>query len=516
MTLSSTTGAEIVRLEGVTKRFPGVLANDRVDLSIMGGEIHAIVGENGAGKSTLMKILYGLYRPDSGTIYLRGAKQSIDGPGRAVALGIGMVHQHFMLIPAFTVTENIILGHEPSRTFLNFKKVATHIGELCRKYGFSLDPGAPVSSLSVGEQQRVEILKVLYRGADVLILDEPTAVLVPQEVAELFNNLRALKAAGKTIIFISHKLDEVLEIADRVSVLRQGRMVGTVEAARTDKRALAEMMVGRPVLFDLTKPQVTPGDVLLDVSGLTVPGRGTRPVVNAASFKVRAGEVYGIAGVEGNGQTELIEAVMGLRKPIAGAVHLQGQAATGLTPGELRRRGLAFIPEDRHKRGLVLPMTIWENLILGFHRDPGFSKPSGLNLKSIMSHSNEMKKRFDIRLSRLENPVLALSGGNQQKVILAREFSHDPRVIIASQPSRGLDIGATEFVHQQILKAKGAGKAVLLLSADLEEVMSLADRIGVIYNGEIVAELAADQVTPQELGLYMTGGKRQTREGVPA
>ncbi|MHB0885544.1 MAG: ABC transporter ATP-binding protein [Bacillota bacterium] len=510
------TGAEIVRLEGVTKRFPGVLANDRVDLSIQGGEIHAIVGENGAGKSTLMKILYGLYRPDSGTIYLRGAKQSIDGPGRAVALGIGMVHQHFMLIPAFTVTENIVLGHEPSRTFLNFKKVGTHIGELCRKYGFNVDPGALVSTLSVGEQQRVEILKVLYRGADVLILDEPTAVLVPQEVAELFNNLRALKAAGKTIIFISHKLDEVLEIADRVSVLRQGRMVGTVKAARTDKRALAEMMVGRPVLFDLAKPSVTPGDVFLEVDGLTVPGRGARPVVDAASFKVRGGEVYGIAGVEGNGQSELIEAVMGLRKPSAGAVHLQGQPATGLTPGELRRRGLAFIPEDRHKRGLVLPMTIWENLILGFHRDPGFSKPSGLNLKAIMSHSNEMKKRFDIRLSRLENPVLALSGGNQQKVILAREFSHDPMVIIASQPSRGLDIGATEFVHRQILEAKGAGKAVLLLSADLEEVMSLSDRIGVIYNGKIVAELAADEVTPQELGLYMTGGKRQTGEGVPA
>ncbi len=514
--MTPSTGAEIVKLEGITKRFPGVVANDRVDLTVNAGEIHAIVGENGAGKSTLMKILYGLYRPDAGSIYLRGTKQSIDGPGRAVALGIGMVHQHFMLIPAFTVTENIILGHEPNRAILNLKQVGTHIGELCRRYGFTLDPGACVATLSVGEQQRVEILKVLYRGADVLILDEPTAVLVPQEVAELFNNLRALKAAGKTIIFISHKLDEVLEIADRVSVLRQGRMVGTVEAARTDKRALAEMMVGRPVLFNLAKTDVAPGDVLLDVEGLTVPGRGARPVVNAASFKVRAGEVYGIAGVEGNGQTELIEAIMGLRKPSGGTVRLQGQPVTGLTPGELRRHGLAFIPEDRHKRGLVLPMTIWENLILGFHRDPGFSRPSGLNLNSIMSHANEMKKRFDIRLSRLDNPVLALSGGNQQKVILAREFSHDPKVIIASQPSRGLDIGATEFVHQQILEAQGAGKAVLLVSADLEEVMSLANRIGVVYNGEIVAELAADQVTPQELGLYMTGSKRQSREGVPA
>jgi len=514
--LTRTTEAEIVKLEGISKRFPGVLANDRVDLTVQAGEIHAIVGENGAGKSTLMKILYGLYRPDAGAIYLRGQRQSIDSPGRAVALGIGMVHQHFMLIPAFTVTENVILGHEPSRAYLDLKRVGARVAELCQRYGFSLDPGARVATLSVGEQQRVEILKVLYRGADVLILDEPTAVLVPQEVSELFANLRALKAAGKTIIFISHKLDEVLEIADRVSVLRQGRMVGTVEAARTDKRSLAEMMVGRPVLFNLAKPNVTPGEVLLEVDGLTVPGRGARPVVNGVSFKVRAGEVYGIAGVEGNGQAELIEAIMGLRAASRGAVRLQGQPVTGLPPGELRRRGLAFIPEDRHKRGLVLPMTIWENLILGFQREPGFSRPSGLHLNAIMSHSDQLRRRFDIRLSRLENPVLALSGGNQQKVILARELSHDPRVIIASQPSRGLDIGATEFVHQQILEAKGARKAVLLVSADLEEVMSLSDRIGVIYNGEIVAELAGDQATPQELGLYMTGGKGKAGEGVPA
>ncbi|HEY3316138.1 MAG TPA: ABC transporter ATP-binding protein [Bacillota bacterium] len=514
--MTPTTGAEIVRLEGVTKRFPGVLANDRVDLTVNTGEIHAIVGENGAGKSTLMKILYGLYRPDAGAIHLRGQKASIDTPGRAVALGIGMVHQHFMLIPAFTVAENIVLGHEPTRAWLNFGRIQADIAELCKKYGFALDPGAFVSTLSVGEQQRVEILKVLYRGAEILILDEPTAVLVPQEVEELFANLKALKASGKTIIFISHKLDEVIEIADRVSVLRQGRMVGTVEAATTDKRTLAEMMVGRPVLFNLTKPQVAEGDVLLEADGLTVPGRGARPLVNRASFKVRGGQIYGIAGVEGNGQTELIEAIMGLRKLSAGAVRVAGQAATGLSPAELRQRGLAFIPEDRQKRGLVLPMTIWENLILGFQRNPTFSKPSGLKFAAIMSHSEELRKRFDIRLSNLGNPALALSGGNQQKVILAREFAHDPKVIIASQPTRGLDIGATEFVHQQILAAKGAGKAVLLVSADLEEVMSLADRIGVIYNGQIVTEIPADQATPQELGFYMTGGKRQAGEGATA
>lgn len=498
-------GEPAIRLLNVSKRFPGVVANDGVSLDVLPGEIHALVGENGAGKSTLMKILSGLYQPDGGEIRLNGRPVRIDSPRRAAKLGIGMVHQHFMLIPRFNVTENIILGYERARPGrLDLRRAAAEVTGLCRQYGFDLDPLAAVSGLSVGQQQRVEILKVLYRGAQIIILDEPTAVLVPQEVEELFANLRSLKARGKTILFISHKLDEVLAIADQVSVLRRGKLIGTVPAAGTTRTALAEMMVGRPVFLQLEKPPAQPREARIEVQNLTVRGSGGRPAVNGVSLSVRSGEIYGLAGVEGNGQTELIEALIGLR-PASGKVVIDGRNVTNSRVGDIRRAGVAFIPEDRHKRGLILPMTIWENAILGFHRQARFRRGPFLNAKPIMAQAAELARRFDIRLSSLRDPIHALSGGNQQKVIVAREFGGQPRVLIAAQPTRGLDIGAAEFVRDQILRARNEGQAVILVSADLEEILSLSDRIGVMFNGRIVAELPPADATPELLGLYMTG-----------
>jgi len=512
------TGTEtVIQLKGITKRFPGLVANDNISLEIARGEIHAIVGENGAGKSTLMKILTGLYQPDAGEIYLNGNRVAINDPRKAIALGIGMVHQHFMLIPRFTVLENIILGSEPARGGVIKEEEARRLVEdLCRRYDFKLEPGAAVSDLSVGQQQRVEILKVLYRGAQILILDEPTAVLAPQEVKELFVNLRNLKAQGKTIIFISHKLDEVLEIADRISVLRRGRLVGTVAAHSTDKRQLSEMMVGRPVFLKMEKEQATTGQERLRVVDLTVLGSLGRPAVRRVSFRVLAGEIYGIAGIEGNGQSELIEAIVGLRKISAGQVFIQGQLINEKSVREIRDLGVGYIPEDRHHRGLVLPMTVWENAVLGLHRLADFSRPSRLLFRNIFAHTERLVREFDIRLSSVDLPVRNLSGGNQQKVILAREMSRNPGLIVASQPTRGLDIGATEFVHKQLIKARDEGRAVLVVSADLEEVLSLSDRVGVIYNGELVAEFRPEEVTPEEIGHYMLGTKTRTQEEVGA
>ncbi|MCL6431275.1 MAG: ABC transporter ATP-binding protein [Anaerolineae bacterium] len=503
----------IVELKGITKRFPSVVANDRVDLSVLPGEIHAVVGENGAGKSTLMRVLYGLYQPDAGEIFVRGRRRVIDNPRRAVSLGIGMVHQHFMLIPRFTVLENVILGYEPSTAgLLRLRRAEERVGELCRLYGFALKLRAPVSTLSVGEQQRVEIIKVLYRGADILILDEPTALLVPQEVEELFANLRRLKQQGKTIIFISHKLDEVLKIADRVTVLRRGRVMGTVPAAGTTKGHLAELMVGRPVLFRVEKAPVTPGEELLRVEGLKVAGPHGRPVVNGVSFAVRAGEIYGLAGVEGNGQLELLEALMGLRPVAAGRVAVAGRDATGLSTREIRLMGVAYIPEDRQKRGLVLPMTIWENIVLGAHRERRFLRGPLLKFTAMLPYAQGLAKQYDVRIASLFMPALALSGGNQQKVIVAREFGRAPRVLVAAHPTRGLDVGAMEFVWQRLLEARAGGQAIFLISADLEEILSLSDRIGVIYNGRLVAEFASREATPELLGHYMLGAETAAPE----
>ena len=499
-----------IELQGITKHFPGVIANDHIDLAVRRGEIHAIVGENGAGKSTLMRILYGLYQPDGGSIEVNGRPDVIDSPRRALELGIGMVHQHFTLIPVFTVAENVILGSEPA-TWGRLRMTEAHqrIAALSQQYGFSLDPAALVGHLSVGEQQRVEIIKVLYRGAELLILDEPTAVLVPQEVEELFSNLRRLKEQGKTIIFISHKLDEVLAISDRITVLRRGRVIGTVTAGGASKGQLAERMVGRPVLLELAHPPVTPGAVRLEARHLSVSGTSTRLAVRDMSLSVRNGEIYGIAGVEGNGQTELVEALVGLRPVSAGVVLIDGHDMSRSTARAIRLLGVAHIPEDRHRRGLVLPMAVWENVILGHHYRKEFTNGPLLNRPAIDDFVRRRVNEYDIRVADTEVPVLALSGGSQQKVIVAREFAFAPKVLVAAQPTRGLDIGATEFVMRQILEAREAGMAVLLVSANLEEILVLSDRIGVMYGGRLVGEFVRGAATPAELGLYMTGAKQQ-------
>lgn len=505
----------VIELANITKRFPGVLANDRISLAVAPGEIHALVGENGAGKSTLMKILYGLYEPDEGWIAIHGRRVTLDSPSRAIAAGIGMVHQHFMLIPRFTVTENVILGSEPARAGrLSLKVARSRIRALADQYGLKLDPDAEVGTLSVGEQQRVEIIKVLYRGAEILILDEPTAVLTPQEVDDLFANLRRLRAEGKTIVFISHILEEVLDIADRISVLRRGRVVGTLDAAGATKAQIAEMMVGRPVLMELDVPPAEPGPARLEVEGLVVGGARGRPAVRGVSFSVKAGEILGIAGIEGNGQSELVETLVGLRVPTAGRLLIMGEDVTRSGPRAIRLMGVAHIPEDRHRRGLVLPMEVWENLILGHHFRGEFGEGFLLDRGAIARFARERVDRFDVRTPSLWTTTLALSGGNQQKVIVAREFGFAPSVLIAAQPTRGLDIGATEFVRRQILAARSAGMAVVLVSAMLEEVFSLADRVAVMHAGAIVAEFPRGAVTPREIGLYMTGARRA--EGVPA
>ncbi|MGE5542812.1 MAG: ABC transporter ATP-binding protein, partial [Bacillota bacterium] len=424
------------------------------------------------------------------------------------ALGIGMVHQHFMLVPRFSVLENVILGEEPSNHgVIDFATARKRVRELCERYDMTVDVDSPVSELSVGQQQRVEIIKVLYRGAGALVLDEPTAVLTPREVEELFRSLRHLRDQGKAIVFISHKLDEVIAIADRVTVLRRGRVVGSATAAELTKARLAEMMVGRPVLLEVEKPPKAPGEVALQVERLMVHGSGKQLAVRGLSFAVRRGEIYGIAGVEGNGQAELVEAIMGLRPVAGGAVRVLGRDIAGFPVGRIRRLGVAYVPEDRHKRGLILTMTVWENGILGQHRLPSFA---GLFLRArdIMAHISRIIGQFDIRVGDIRAQAATLSGGNQQKVILAREFSSDPSIIVASQPMRGLDIGASEFVNRKLIEARLAGKAVLMVSSDLEEVLSLSDRVGVIYGGEIVAEFRPGDLDPSEIGEYMLGVKR--------
>lgn len=485
------------------------MANDNIDLEVAKGEIHAIVGENGAGKSTLMKILAGLYQPDAGEILIFDRAQVISSPARAIELKIGMVHQHFMLIPRFTVLENIVLGAERRQgALLDTKSARREVAELCRLYNFALDLDAPLEQISVGQAQRVEILKVLYRGADILVLDEPTAVLAPQEVKELFQNLCRLKDAGKTIIFISHKLDEVLEIADRVTVLRKGQLVGTATTDAVNQDDLAQMMVGRPVVKSIDKEKTTPGDTVLSIEGLTIQDTGDRAALANLSLQVRAGEIYGIAGIEGNGQKELAEAVIGLRQPTAGSITVSGQDTEGLNVADIRARGIAYISEDRHRQGLVLPMKVWENMILGLQRRRFYRRPR-LEVQAAQEFSRQKVKEYSISLSSIEQEAENLSGGNQQKVILARELSQNPKVIVAAQPTRGLDIGAAEFVHRELLAKRQSGCAILFISADLDEVLSVADRVGVIYNGQIVAEFRPEEVTAEELGVYMLGGKKK-------
>jgi general nucleoside transport system ATP-binding protein len=502
-----------VECRGVTRRYAGVVANDHVDLEVREGEVHALVGENGAGKSTLMKMLYGLEQPDEGEILIRGAPQVIDSPRKAIELRIGMVHQHFMLVDDFTVAENIVLGSEPSRGGgrLDLDQAERRVGELARGFGTPLDPHARIEDIGVGQQQRVEILKLLYRGADILILDEPTAVLVPQEVEELFAHIRDLKAEGKTIIFIAHSLDEVLQVADRITVLRDGRVIGTVDAADTDTHQVAEMMVGRPVLLRRVEGKATPGEPMLQVKDLRVTAGG-KELVAGLDLIVRRSEIYGLAGVEGNGQAELVEALVGLRTPDTGRIYLDEDELTRADVRSRRQAGLAYIPEDRHARGMVLQMLVSENSVLGQQERAPFSRRGLLDLGAIRRWAADLIQGFRVKAPSVVAPAYALSGGNQQKLVLGREFASKPKLLIAAHPTRGLDIGATEFVWRELVEARDDGVAVLLISSNLEEILALADRVGVIYDGRIVAQFPGADATMSELGLYMTGARSGDEE----
>jgi len=497
-----------VQMRGIVKQFPGVLANDRVDFDVRAGEIHALVGQNGAGKSRLMNILYGLIKPDSGEILVDGKPASIQGPRDAIRHGIGMVHQHFMLIPVFTVGENVMLGREPvtGPGFYDRSRARAEIQELTRRYGLALDADARMGDLPVGLQQRAEIVKVLYRGANILVLDEPTGVLTPQESKELFGVLRDLVAGGKTIIFISHKLREVLDISDRITVMRRGKVVGHLNTRETTEEEIATLMVGREVLLRVDKKPARPGAVTFKVEKLTATSDRGMPALKGVSFELHEGEILGIAGVEGNGQSELMEVLAGTRRASGGRVLLGDKDVTTFDAKTERAAGIAFIPEDRRGTGLVLSFSIAENSILGRERAPSFSwHQFVLRLAAIRDWARRLVKDFDIRTPSIDVAARNLSGGNQQKVIVAREMGNRPRVLLAAQPTRGVDIGAIEFIHRQIVHERDEGTAVLLVSAELDEIRSLSDRIAVMYEGRIVSIESPD--TPEErLGLLMTGG----------
>jgi ABC-type uncharacterized transport system ATPase subunit len=495
----------LVVMEHISKRFPGVLANDDISIEIRPGEVHALIGENGAGKSTLMRVLYGMYPAESGRIVIRGEEVKIGSPRIAIQHGIGMVHQHFVLVDPFTVAENVILGDEDG-ALIRSDEAERKVGDIARTYGFAIDPHAVVEELSVGEEQRVEILKALYRGVDILILDEPTAVLTPPEAKELFENLRRLRETGKSVVFISHKLDEVLEIADRITVLRRGKLVGETRPADTSKAKLAEMMVGRPVLFRLDKPAAEIGDAVLVLEGL-VGGR-----LQGLDLEVRGGEIVGVAGVEGNGQRDLADAIMGLRPLDAGRILLVGRDLAATSTRQIRNAGVAFIPEDRHEQGLVLPMTVWENSVLGRQDDAPFVSRRGvLAIAKIKELAKRLIELFDVRARGIEATAGTLSGGNQQKLILARELETDPKLLLACQPTRGLDVGAIEFVWREILDQKAAGRAVLLISAELDEIYALSDRILTLYEGRITGEFSPD-AAPEAIGASMLGRVGQVEE----
>jgi simple sugar transport system ATP-binding protein len=501
--------APVVELRGITKRFPGVVANDRVDFELVRGEVHALLGENGAGKSTLMNVLYGLYHPDEGEIRLNGRPVRIGSPHDAIASGIGMVHQHFMLIPVMTVAENVVLGMEPHEgPFLDMAEAERRVRELADSLGFRIDPHARVESISVGQQQRVEILKALYRAAEVIILDEPTAVLTPQEAEELFGIIQRLTAEGHSVIFISHKLHEVLDIADRITVLRRGKKVETLPREGATEETLARLMVGREVLLRVEKPPAQPGEPLLVVEDLHVRDERGLETVRGVSFEVRRGEIVGLAGVDGNGQRELIDAITGLRRPEQGRISVAGADVTRESAREVLDAGVGHIPEDRQRRGLILDFTLAENIALHEYRTPPESRFGWLYPRQMIARARRILTEFDVRGGQAETLASSLSGGNQQKVVVAREVSRDPRVLVAGQPTRGLDVGAIEFVHRRLVQERDEGRAILLVSFELDEILSLSDRILVIYEGRIVGEYALG-VTQQELGFAMTGGRRE-------
>ncbi len=496
----------VLQAKGITKRFPGVLANDKVDFDLKKGEIHVLLGENGAGKTTLMNILYGLYNQDEGEMLVNGKAVKIDNPNDSIALGIGMVHQHFMLIPVFTVAENIMLGEETiKRGILDRKTVSAKVKELSHQYGLDVDPEALVGQLPVGAQQRVEIIKTLYRDAQILILDEPTAVLTPQEADELIVIMRGLTERGHSIIFITHKLKEVLAVADRITVMRSGRVVGTVTPEDMDEAKLASMMVGREVILTVKKGEASPQEEILKVEDMhAIDNRGLESL-RGVSFEVRAGEVLGIAGVQGNGQTELAEALTGLRDTKSGSVALAGNDVTGKTPRPIIEAGLAHIPEDRQKHGLVLSYSVADNMVLCNYYLPPFAKGMVLQQEAVDANARKLIEEYDVRTPSPFVPTSKLSGGNQQKVIVARELSRDVKLLIASQPTRGLDVGSIEYIHKEIIAMRDRGVAVLLISAELDEIMALSDRIAVMYRGQIVTTVDAKQASREELGLWMAG-----------
>jgi len=494
-----------VRMEGITKRFPGVLANDDIDFCVQRGEIHALLGENGAGKTTLMKILTGLYQPDEGQFWIDGRAAAVRSPRDAINLGLGMVHQHFMLVESHTVAENIILGLDVPRFVLNLGRVDRQIAELADRYHLQVDPRAKVWQLSVGEQQRVEILKALYRGARVLVMDEPTAVLAPQEVEELFNTLRSMADEGHTVIFISHKLGEVMSVADRITVLRRGEVVDTVLAGDTNKQSLAQMMVGREVLFSVDKDRSEPGAVVLEIDGVTAFGDRGLKALRDASLTVREGEILGIAGVAGNGQRELAEVIAGLRGVSEGRILLGGEDVTGRTPRELIDKGVGYIPADRTGEGLVLNLSVADNLILKSYRDSPISGRFFLDGEAIADHAGGLMHDYDVMAPSIETRTRLLSGGNLQKLILAREISSRPTLMVAVYPTRGLDVGATGVVRRLILVHRQAGGGILMISEDLDELLRMSDRIAVMYEGRIMGVVPAEEATMEELGLMMAG-----------
>jgi simple sugar transport system ATP-binding protein len=496
-----------LELRGITKRFPGVLANDSVDLTVRSGEILGLLGENGAGKTTLMNVLYGLYSADEGEILIDGTPREFSDPGDAIAAGIGMVHQHFMLVPVFTVAENIVLGVEPTLVggVLDFTKARRDVRSISEEYGLMVDPDAIIEDIPVGVQQRVEIIKVLFREAEFLIFDEPTAVLTPQEVQEFFRILRSLRDAGRAIVFITHKLKEVLEISDRISVLRRGKVVGEAIPGEVDENRLAEMMVGRPVELTVSKGPASPAGPVLEVEDLVVLDDRDHPAVNGVSFTVQRGEIVGIAGVQGNGQTELVAALTGLRAPLSGTVRIAGEDLTGSSPRVVHNAGVAHVPEDRQRSGLVLQFTVAENMVLDSYHNPPYSRGILMDWGATREAAARLAEEYDVRTPSIEVPLAHLSGGNQQKVIVAREFGRDVDLAIASQPTRGLDVGSIEYIHERIVKERDQGAGLLIVSTELDEVMALSDRLLVMYRGKIVAELDPTEVTNADVGLYMAG-----------
>ena len=502
----------VIEMLNITKRFPGIVANDNITLQLKKGEVHALLGENGAGKSTLMSVLFGLYQPEEGCIKKNGEVVKINDPNDANALHIGMVHQHFKLVECFSVLDNIILGVEPNKMgFLQKKEARAKVLELSEKYGLKVDPDALIEDISVGMQQRVEILKMLYRENEILIFDEPTAVLTPQEIDELMEIMRGFKAEGKSILFITHKLNEIMAVADRCTVLRKGKYIGTVNVADTTKEELSKMMVGRNVNFKVDKCDCKPGEVVFKAEHVTVPSKlHKKNAVNDVSLEVRAGEIVCLAGIEGNGQTEFVQGITGLTKMSAGRIELLGKDITNAGIREKSIMGISHIPEDRHKHGLVLDYSLEQNMVLQQYWEPQFQHNGFIKQQAVREYAEKLIEQFDVRSG--QGPITtarSMSGGNQQKAIIAREISKDPKLLVAVQPTRGLDVGAIEYIHKQLVKDRDEGKAVLLISLELDEVMNVSDRILVMYEGEIVGEFDPKTVTVQELGLYMAGAKRQ-------